>query len=166
MIGNDMIVYDKFGYQIKRFGKEDRIELFKYFTDYRLGNKKESSNYSMQRASLKMEVNEAINAKNHNPLGIYKNDELIGVCLSSISNKIPIVPKLNYINIKKEYMDGPAQYILFNFLINIMYEGESIKIKNGQLKKFGTITRRIPELGFSIFNNTFINNLNNYFKDK
>ncbi len=167
-VGIKMIVYNKFGYKIKAFQKEDGIEMFKYFIEHRMfNNRKETGKYSRRRTLLKNEVNESLNAKNHTPLGIYKDKELVGICLVFVNNKMPIVPELKYIHIKKEYIDGIAPYIIFNFIIHILYEGESIKIKNGKLKKFGSIVRQLPGIiGFSIFNNNFINNLNKYFKDK
>ncbi len=161
-----MIVYNRYEYEIRTFERDDRIELFEYFLKNRVQNKEDSSRYSMKRQSLKMEVKEAINANNHTPIGIYKNNELIGVCLTFVNKKMPQMPELKYMHIKKEYIDSMATYMVFNFIINILYKDESIKIRNGRLKEFGSITRELPKVvGFSIFNNTFINNLNKYFKD-
>jgi len=166
-----MIVYNKLGYQIKRFEKEDGIELFAYMIKNRMQNKttdpNEVSAYSKRRKTLKFEVNEALNSKNNFPFGIYKNDKLVGICLSYITNEFNGYPVLKYIHIEDDYMDTLVPYVFFNFLMNIIYKDQHIKIKNGSLTKYGSIVRELPrEIGFSIFNERFKNNIKNYFKDK
>ena len=162
-----MIVYDGLGFKIKVFKKEDGIELFKYFTENRMNNRENIDAYSERRKSLKIEVNNALNNKNHNPLGLYKDDILIGVCMSYFSEKPPLMPVIKYIHIQKEYKDGILPYILFNFLINVVYCDEEIRSENSLLKEYGSIVREMPDvIGFSIFNNRFKDNLKRYFKDK
>ena len=159
-----MIVYDKFGYQIKRFEKEDGIELFKYFIEYRVLSKKNNNEYSNQRRKLKLQIREALNSKYHTPLGIYKDDKLIGVCLSNIYADQPEIPKLTYFHVDSKC--DQSMYILFNFLINILYKDMHIQIKNNYLNEYGSIVRKMPSLiGFSVFNENFKNNLQKYFKD-
>ena len=164
-----MIIYDKFEYKIKVFGKTDGIELFKYFTENRLGDRREVgvSEYSEKRKSLKMAVNEALNASNHIPIGLYKKDKLIGVCLSFSDKKNGNVPTVRYIHIDKNEIDGFGKYVMFHVLTNIMYEDTDIKVKNEQLKEFGDITFMFPRtVGYSVINKNFKDKLNNYFKDK
>ena len=167
MIGNDMIVYDKFEYQIKKLEKEDGIEIFEYFTRYRLGDKKNTYEYSKQRTKLKNQINEALNYKYHVPLGIYKEDKLIGICFSHLNKVNSEIPELTYFHIEPEFRNNISQYILFNYIINILYEDMNIRMKNNMFKEYGSIVRELPSIiGFSMFNDKFKNNLKTYFKDK
>ncbi len=162
-----MIVYNKLGYQIKRFEKEDGIELFAYFSKYRLGDKKNTYEYSKQRARVKKQINQALNNEYHIPLGLYKEDKLIGVCLSHLNKVNSEIPELTYFYLEPEYLEDESMYIFFNYIINILYEDMDIRMKNNMLKKYGSLVREMPKIiGFSIFNDRFKNNLYKYFKDK
>ena len=162
-----MIVYNKLGYQIKELKKENGIEVFEYMHSYSINKTLDGKERYEQRLRLKAKINEALNSEKHVALGVYNSGSIIGICFTNMTKRYSKIIKISYIHIDDNKMKTNASSVLFNFMINILYDGMRVTFRNGLLSKFKNISRKYPsQIGFSGFKDKFIIELKKFFKDK
>ena len=146
-----MLLYEKFGFQIKFLTKEYGAEIFRLLADSKLSKDREPEMYAKDRRILKNEIRFALTEKNYNPIGLFKNNILIGISFSSIV-KDENIPWLGYFFIHKNYRKGKAFIVLANYIINHLYKGLRVQLGPTDMSLYKKVVKRLPKiLEFSVF---------------
>lgn len=161
-----MIVYNKLGYKLKVLNKNDGKEVFQFLFKY----KKDEGSLDKRvanRDNLKKLIVDELEIDNHTPLGIYSGSELVGVCFTELYTQKLDVVKMSYLKIKDEEKDKIAPHVLFNFLINILYEDIQVTFKHGMLNRYKEIVRDYAKtLQLSGFRKDYSSRIKKYFEEK
>ncbi len=147
-----MILYEKFGFKLKLLQKENGKDIFKLLSPGKLDRSRGIEMYSKDRRVLKKEIMFALTKINYNPIGIFKNDILIGISFSSITEEEK-TPWLGWFLIDPNFRKTKASIVLLNYIINHLYKGTIIQMGPTDMSDYGKIVRPLPKLlEFSIFN--------------
>ena len=160
-----MIVYNKLGYKIKALSKDDGKEIFQFIIQYKKDEGSLDKRVKNRELVKKLIVDE-LEIDNHTALGIYTGSELVGVCFTELYSQKKDVMKMSYIKIKDEEKKKIAPHVLFNFLINILYEDIQITFKEGMLNRFKEIVKDYPKtLRLSGFRDDYSRRIKKYFEE-
>jgi len=147
-----MILYEKFGFQLRLLNKDDGIDIFRLLSTVKLSRQRGIEMNSKDRRVLKKEIMFALTKPNYNPIGLFKNDKLIGISFSSVTEEEK-TPWLGYFYIHKDNRKGKGSIVLINYLINHLYKGAIIQMGATDLSLYGKLVKPLPALlEFSIFN--------------
>jgi hypothetical protein len=150
MIGKKL--YSKFGFDVRLLTKDSKGKAFKILAPNMLSKKgRHPSLYAKDRRVLKNEILFALTKDNYNPIGLYKQDKLIGISFSSVQEDDGN-PWLGYFFIDTKYKKTKAMIVLLNYLINHLYKGFRIRIGHTDTSEYGKLIKKIPiPLGTSVF---------------
>ena len=146
-----MELYSKFGFDVRLLEKKDNVEMFKLLEPVKLDRARVPEMYAMDRRVLKGEIVFALTEYNYNSVGLFKDDELIGISFSSII-KEEQQPWLGYFYVKPEYRKTKAPVMFINYIINHLYKGFIIQLGSTNTSLYGKLVRALPGLvGYSVF---------------
>ena len=146
-----MLLYNKFGFELRILQLDDGKDCFNLLSSSRLDRHREPEMYAKDRRVLKGEILKALTDKYYNPIGLFKHDNLIGLSFSSVS-KDDGAPWLGYFYINKKYRNGKGFIVLINYLINHLYKGAIIQMGPSNDSLYKKLIRPLPKiLEFSVF---------------
>ena len=145
------ILYTKFNFTIRLLTKDNGTEVFKLMSKYMLPKKgRNPSLYAKDRRVLKGEILFALTKHNYNPIGLYKNNKLIGISFSSVSDDGN--PWLGYFFINPEFKKTKGAPVLLNYLINHLYKGFKIRIGHTDTTEYKKLIKVLPlPLNIAVF---------------
>lgn len=149
-----MVFYEKYGFQIKLLEREHGTEIFRLLSSTFLDKSRNTEMYSKDRRVLKKQIIFALNEDYYNSVGIFKNDELVGISFNSFVEP-EMVPWLGYFYIKKSNRKRMASAVLMNYLMNHLYKGYRIQIGSGDMSDYkNRVTQLETLIGHSVINDS------------
>ncbi len=149
-----MVLYNKFGFELKILEKKDGRDIFRLLSKAKLGERTGMMR-TKDRDVLKGEIRFALTKENYNPIGVFKDNKLIGVSFSSMVEG-ENVPWLGYMFIHKDHRNGKAIIVIMNYLINHLYDGMKIQIGPGDKSLYQKVVKPISKVfHFELFKDDF-----------
>ena len=147
------ILYDRFGYTVKLLTVKNGSDIFRLLSKAKLSRDgRNPEMYSHDRRILKGEIMFSLTEDNYNSVGLFNEDELIGISFSSVIEE-ENQPWLGYFYIKDTYRNSKASVVLINYLINHLYKGFIIQMGDTDTQRYGKLISHVPIMEYSVFNN-------------
>jgi hypothetical protein len=145
------ILYSRFGFDIALVDEKHGPDIFRMLSPTRLSRKDRTpEKYAEDRRGLKSDINFALTEYNYNSIGIFKDDKLLGISFSSITDENS--PWLGYFYIEPEVRKTKAMIVLLNYLMNHLYKGFMIEIGATNTEDYKKMIRQLPiVVGYSVF---------------
>ena len=125
----DIVLHTCVGFEVRLLEKQHGIAIFKLLEPDALDRQAVTPEmYYQDRLTLKEEINFALYRKNYNSVGLFKNNVLIGICFSSITDDDQKQPWLGYFYVENSYRKTRASSMLMNYILNILYKGYTVQV--------------------------------------
>jgi len=147
-------LYDKFGFNVRLLERQHAKDVFVMLNNSKDKTYKEIDAYTRKedRERLKSEIRRALDSFEFNSVGIFKDDELIGISFNSFDYEIR-QPWFGQMYVKDEYRKTKAPLVLMNYILNHLYNGYTMRLRTSGSHAYNKHIRTLPiQLGYSIFN--------------
>jgi len=152
------ILYEKFGYTVQLLERKHGVDIYNMMIDSRINRTVLTCLQNETKIrKLKNEIRHAVDSAHFNSVGLFDDDELIGISFNSINPKIN-QPWWGLFMVKKHKTRTRAPLVLANYVLNHLYgaEGYIMRLSTDSGFIYDKEIRNLPlVIGYSVFKDGF-----------